>query len=243
MEYSDERHHLHVEINARDCTIPADERARMETALEELGDAVQDFPASQLWMNVIYHARSALFHVEFKLKLPGRTLFTGERGEVLDLAFERGLRKLLRRVETYKQHPDPEATEKLERHLALENEIVAPEDPDFGPLAMAVDNGDYRAFRMALALYEEWLRKRAGRWVQRYPDAEAQVGRALRLGDLVEEIYLNAFEEFPHRPTAIRFSEWLDSLVDPSLKILLRHPDRESENASFARTVRDMRVG
>jgi hypothetical protein len=58
------------------------------------------------------------------------------------------------------------------------------------------------------------------------------------LGDLVEEVYLNAFERFAERPTDVPLSGWLEGLIDPSLKALLRHPDEEHENASLARTVR-----
>jgi DNA-directed RNA polymerase specialized sigma24 family protein len=76
--------------------------------------------------------------------------------------------------------------------------------------------------------------------VQRYPHAQARVGDGLAIGDLVEEVYLNAFERFGQRPAGpVSFTEWLEGLIDPSLKALLRHPDRESENASMARTLRD----
>ncbi len=239
MRYSDDSTHLRVEIQSRGCVIPADEKARMEGLLGPLGEAVREFPASDLRINVLYHPHSAAYHVEFKLKLPGRTLFTGEWDAYLDSAFQRGLGKLVRRVEAHKERPDREAAEAAERRAALEREVIAPEDPDAGPLAEAVRSGDYRTFRTALAGYEEWLRKRVGRWVQRYPEAEAQVGRRLLLGDVVEEVYLNAFERFAGRPTDVPLSEWLDSLIDPSLQALLRHPDEEGESARLARTVRE----
>ena len=95
-----------------------------------------------------------------------------------------------------------------------------------------------RSIRVPREAWEEWLRKRVGRWVQRYPQAEARVGGSLRLGDLVEEVLLNGFERYTRRPTAVPFSEWLDSLIDPSLKALLRHPDDERENVNMARTLR-----
>jgi ribosome-associated translation inhibitor RaiA len=243
MQYSDDRHHLRIDIDVQACDIPDDERARMQTLLAPLGAAVQDFPASELGIKVIYHPRSQLYHVEFELRLPGQTLFTGEEDSYLDTAYQRGLRKLLRKVEAYKEHPDRRAVEVAGQRTALDRDVVAPEDPADGPLADAVRTGDYRTFRTALAGYEEWLRKRVGRWVQRDPEAEARVGRGLSIGDLVEEVYLNAFERFPERPTAIRLSEWLDRLIDPSLKALLRHPDEERENASMARTVREGSLG
>jgi ribosome-associated translation inhibitor RaiA len=239
MRFVDDRNHLRIEIDTKDCSIPEDERARMQTMLAPLGEVVHDFPASELWINVVNHPATQAYHIAFKMKVPGLTLFTSERDPYLDSALERGLRKLVRKVEDYKERPDRRAEELAQQRTALEREVMAPQDPQTGPLAAAVRQGDYRAFRTALATYEEWLRKRVGRWVQRYPQAQAQVGDGLLLGDLVEEVYLNAFERFAGRPTDVRLSQWLDGLIDPSLRALLRHPDEERQNASMARTVRE----
>jgi hypothetical protein len=119
--------------------------------------------------------------------------------------------------------------------------LIAPTDAESGVLGHAVQAGDYHAFRNALLGYEEWLRKRVGRWVQRYPEAEAQIGRGLAIGDIVEVVYLNAFEQYANRPKQVSLHEWIDGLIDPSLKTLMRHPDEESQAASFARTVRALR--
>jgi len=239
MRYSEDQYHLRVVMEGKGCVIPPDEKARMQGALGTLGEVVQDFPESELGVQVIHHPRSQAYHVEFKLALPGRTLFTGETDPYLDVAFQRGLRKLVRKAEAYRDNPNRNAAEAAQRRMSFDQEVVAPEDPDAGPLAEAVRAGDYRTFRTALASYEEWLRKRVGRWVQRYPEAQAQVGGALLIGDIIEEVYLNAFERFAQRPTDVRLTEWLDSLIDPSLKALLRHPDEEREAASLARTVRE----
>ena len=239
MQYSDDRYHLRVAINTNGCNIPPDERARLQTLLAPLGEAVQHFPASDLRLNVIYHPRSAVYYVEFKLTFPGGTLFTGERDPYLDSALQRGLRNLVRKVEASGSSPNGRATKQAERRLALEREVLAPEDSNAGPLAEVVRAGDYRAFRTALASYEEWLRQRVGRWVQRYPAAQARVAEGRFLGDLLEEVYLNAFERFTRRSPQVRLSEWLDGLIDPSLRALLRHPDQEHQNASLARTVRE----
>jgi hypothetical protein len=154
-------------------------------------------------------------------------------------ACELCVRDLVEQVGRYWQASDrPNGGER--QTARLNDEIVAPQDPADGALGRAVRNGDYRAFRLALATYEEWLRKRVGRWVQRYPEAQARVGRGLKLGDLVEAVYLNAFEGYPRRRPEVAFHQWLDELIDPSLKDLLRRPDGASENASMARTLRDL---
>lgn len=231
--------HLRIEIQAKGCDIPPDERARLQTSLAELADAVRDFPNPALWINIIYHSHSEVYHVEFKLKLPGRTIFTDEKDSYLDTALQRCVRKVIGKTEAYKEHPDREAMAVAERRDALNRKVIAPADPDGGPLAEAAEAGDYRAFRTALVRYEEWLRKRVGRLVQRRPEAQARLGKELLLGDIVEEVYLNAFERFTRRPTAVPLSEWLEGLIDPSISSLLRHPEEGAEAASLARTLRE----
>jgi len=234
--------HLDVEITSKACDIPTDERARLQPSLAALADAVKEFPNPALRIKAIYHPRSKVYHTEFKLNVPGRTLFTGEEDSYLDTALQRGTWKLLRKAEAYREHPDRETVATAEHRDALDREVVAPEDPDAGPLAAAVEAGDYRAFRTALVAYEDWLRKRVGRLVQRLPEAQARVGGELRLGDVVEEVYLNAFEQFTRRPTALRLGEWLENWIEPSIRALLRHPDEEAENAGMARTLREAPV-
>ncbi len=81
----------------------------------------------------------------------------------------------------------------------------------------AVRDGDYAAFRTATFVYEEPVRKRAGRWVERYPEAEAQIGKQLEIADIVEEVFLNAFEQYDRRPNGRRASAtgWRASSTRP----------------------------
>jgi hypothetical protein len=239
MQYTFDRGNLHVAFSAQGCDLPADERARLQAALAPLAEAVFGFPSPQLTFNVIFHPNSQVFHVEAKLKVPGRTLTSGDKDPYLDSALQRCLRKLVRRAEDYRDNPDRAAMQQAERREALDHDIVAPEDADGGPVAAAAAAGDYRAFRNALVRYEDWLRLRVGRWVERYPEVRARIGTDILIGDLVEEVYLNAFEGIARRPTDKRFSEWLDSLIDPSIKDMLHHPDDVREAASLARTLRE----
>jgi ribosome-associated translation inhibitor RaiA len=236
MQLTDNR--LRVIITPRDCDIPADERARVQGYFGRLAAALGDLPAADLDLTVVHHPKADAYHVEGKLRLPGRTLFSGAWDAYLDTALRSCTDKLVRRVEAYQDDPDREAIAAAERRGAIERDVVAPEDPDAGPIGEAARAGDYRGFRTALAGYEDWLRLRIGRWVQREPEAQARVGRELLIGDLVEEVYLTAFEQFTRRPTDVRLSTWLEGLIDPSMRNLLRHPDEGHENASMARTVR-----
>lgn len=239
MQYTDARYNLRVTIEPKECSIPQDELARMQGSLDPIGEVACDFPGAELSLQVIRHPRSSVYHVEARLKVPGRTFVSGDEDAYLDTAFQRCVRKLTEKVNQHRENPDRAAQERARRLERLNNDIVAPEDPADGPLGKAVTDGDYRAFRTALAGYEDWLRLRVGRWIQRYPEAEARVGDGLLIGDLVEEVYLNAFERFTARPRAVSLREWIDGLIDPSLKMLLKHPDEERQNASLARTLRE----
>ena len=99
-------------------------------------------------------------------------------------------------------------------------------------------SGDYESFRRALFVYEEPLRLSIGRWVQRYPEVNDRLGDKFGLPDILEEVFLNAFEQFDSRPKQVPLGEWLDNLIDPSLKQLLNSPDEELENISFVRSQR-----
>jgi hypothetical protein len=244
MQYTDERYRLRVEVTTRDCEVPADQRARLQRLLDPLGEVVRGFPRSELWLKLIHHEGNAAapYHVEAKLKLPGRTLFSGDWDAYLDTALQRCLSKLTRKAEAYRDDADRPAVEAARRRQAMDRNIVAaqePEDPDTGPLGRALANGDYKAFRTALAGYEDWLRLRIGRWVQRYPGAEERLGDELLIGDLVEEVYLNAFERFGQKAAEVSLRDWMEGLIDPSLRALLRNPAEGHENASMARTLRE----
>jgi hypothetical protein len=238
VQYTDDRHNLRVEISPRQFDLAPDELARMQQALGRVGEAVEGFASAELHVKLIRHPRGG-FHAEARLRLPGRSLFSGDWDDELAPAFDRCVRKLLSHVEGYREHPDAAAEERARRLAALNRDVVAPEDPAEGPLGEAARAGDYRAYRRALSGYEEWLRNRVGRWVQRYPEAQARVGDDLRIGDLVEEVFLTAFVRHERRPTVVPLHRWLDQLIDPSLRALLRHPDEAAENASLARTYRD----
>jgi len=86
-------------------------------------------------------------------------------------------------------------------------------------------------------VYDESLEKRVGRWIQRYPEIEGQLGEELTISEIVEEVYLNAFDQFATRPV-VRLGEWLESLIDPSVQLLLKQPDDEKANLSFIQSAK-----
>src|SRR5262245_66031509 len=87
MPGTDERP-LTVGINSKGCDVPADERDRMHARLAEVRRAVEGHGPARVWVNAVRYPRSQDYHVEAKLKLPRRTLFSGGRGPLLERAFQ-----------------------------------------------------------------------------------------------------------------------------------------------------------
>jgi ribosome-associated translation inhibitor RaiA len=238
MPFSDESQNLRIELDIKNCRFSPAELEKMERALDPLREPVRDFPVSDLYVTVAYHPRSLDFHVRSSLVLPGRTLFTGDRDEDPLSAWSRCVRKLLNKVTAYKERLSAKP-EKAKVREGTAQEVVPTREPDVETLDQAVRTGDYRSFREAMFVYEEPVQKRAGRWIERYPEFEIQLGAAFTIDDLVEEVFLNAFEWYDDRPRAVRLGEWLEQLIDPAVKTLLKDPDAEQENIDLVRTWRE----
>ena len=113
--------------------------------------------------------------------------------------------------------------------------------PDADAIAEAVEQLDYHAFRTAMGVYEEPLEKRVGRWIERYPGAEARLGDGLLISEIAEEVFLNAFDQFTHRPPSLRLGQSLENLIDPSIQVLLCN-EGEKENVSFIESAKKLGV-
>jgi hypothetical protein len=238
MRYSDDRTALNLEIEAKGFILPEDEKERVQGRLDEIGEAIGEYPVADLRIDLVFHEQSQVYHAKLALRVPGRTLLASAKHIYLDSAIQDGMRNLLAELETNRRRPEREVVDELRERQALDEAILPPGDPRSRVVADAARHGDYHTFRTALAGYEEWLRRRVGRWVQRYPTVDARIGGDILIGDLIEQVYLLAFERFAHRPTVVPLHEWLDALIDTAVKAVMRKTDEEHEVASMARTVR-----
>jgi len=184
---------------------------------------------------VEHNTRSNDFSVKITLILPGETLVGNDHDQFLLAAFDRCLIGLEENVRAYKdrlgQVPQRQKVEKG-THQDIETTVV----PDVARVEQAVRDGDYATFRTATLAYEESVRKRIGRWIERYPEVEARIDKGLKVADIVEEVFLAAFEGYDHRPIDIRFGDWLEALIDPAVKTLQNASDEELENINLVRT-------
>lgn len=230
---------LRVEIDTKGCEIPADVRNRIQPNLDGLELSLHGLPTSQLWLTVVFHSHSETFHAQAKLRLPGQTIITGDRNSHIDSAILQCLRNVLQRVESYKSHPDRSAIEDAERQEELANNVIAPVESDAGKFGDAYRTADYEAFRKAISDYERPLRMRVGRWIQRYPQLQANVGVTFEISDLLEELFLTAFDQYGHRPKQLSLYEWLVNLIDPAVKSFW-HKSEDREAVSYAQTLTEL---
>jgi ribosome-associated translation inhibitor RaiA len=242
MRYSEDTSALRIRLDVHQGTVSPGEFQKMKASLDSLQKAVEKFPISDLHVLVEHNERSNDYSVKTSLLLTGGTLVASEHAPQAFTAFEQCVNILLNQVKDYKNRlggvPERQKQEKG-THQALNPTV----DPDPTALAAAVAAADYNAFREATFGYEDAVRRRIGRWMERSPDTDAQIGRTVQIGDVVEEVFLMAFDRYEHRPKDVRFGDWLEGLIDPAVKQLLAHPDEELENVNMARTSRAAHAG
>lgn len=238
MALNDQLSHLRIETDPGKYRISAAEQAKMDGDLDKLRRLVATFPVAELKIELTQQEASRI-RAATSLRLPARTLFVADEDTFLHPAWERCIRRLIKKVEAYK--------EKLSNKPVYERQIegtlheVQPfQPPATEELQQTIERQDYPRFRVLLAVYDESLESRVGRWIQRYPAIEEQLGEDLTISEIVEEVYLNAFEQFAERPP-VRLGEWLESLIDPSIHLLLDHPDEEKANLSFIESAKAAR--
>jgi ribosome-associated translation inhibitor RaiA len=211
------------------------ERQMLEDNLDGLARQVEHFPVADLHVLIEGNARSNDVSVKLDLVLPGTTLVTNDHDAVLSAAFERCLGSLSHSVDAYKAKLDGESDrQKVEKGTL--HEIHPTRDVDLRAVESAVAAGDYAAFRAAMLPFEDAVQARAGRWVQRFPEYEARIGKDIKMSDVTEAIFLTAFDRYDERPEGVPLGEWLASLIDAAVRALMTHTDEELENINLTRT-------
>jgi len=215
---------------------PQDEQL-LRDKLDGIDRQVEHFPVADLHVLIEGNARSNGVSVKLSLILPGTTLVTTETDGVPQPAFERCLISLLGSLRAYKDQLG-QVSERQKVEKGTHQDLHPSVNVDMAAIDAAVEAGDYVSFRTATLPFEDLVEKRAGRWVQRYPDFEACIGKDVLLADVVEEVFLIAFDEYEERPHGVAFGDWLENLIDPAIKALQTRRDEELENISLARTAR-----
>lgn len=235
MKYSDQSYNIRIELDTENCEFSERQIAKLEETLSPVRELVKDFPVTDLYVTIQYYPPSHEYRVKTVFQLTGKGLATGDVEEDWHLAFRRCVRKLVHKVTAYKARlGSDEETAKHEK--GTRQDVIANQPVDTQALAEAVEQSDYAEFRTLLYPFEEPVRKRVGRWIQRYPQVEAQLGERFDLADIVEEVFLNAFERFDDHPREVPLGDWLENLIDPSVKLLSKDTDEELANISFARS-------
>lgn len=227
-------HGFRIEIDADGYRLTDGERTKMDTDLDTLRRAVHAFPISELKVELTVLNPSAV-RVATSLRLASRTLFAADQDMFLHPAWERCIRRLIQKVGAFKEKLANKSAYTKEAEGKLHS-VHPGSPPDLDAVRAAAEDQDYTAFRQALTSYDEAIEKRVGRWVQRYPEAEDLLGTDLTISEIVEEVYLNAFDRFDHRPSTV-LGEWFEGLIDESIRTLLAS-DAERENLRMIQSAR-----
>jgi ribosome-associated translation inhibitor RaiA len=236
MKYSDQSYNLRIELDTKQCELTPAEIEKIESALDILRQPIAKFPVSDLYLTIEHHPRSGTYRVKAALQLPGRGLATGGEHEHIFPAVQQCVWRLVQKVAAYEDRMEG-VEEKSKREEGKRHDVLPTQTVDSQAVEEAVSAGDYAQFRKLMYVYEEPLRNRIGRWIERYPEVAAQLREQVQLADIVEEVFLTAFDQYDDRPQAVPFSEWLESLIDPSVKLISNATDEELDNISFARTL------
>jgi ribosome-associated translation inhibitor RaiA len=242
MTISDQNYNLLVDLDMKHVELPAEELNKMETMLSPLGDMVRHFPVSKLHVLISYRPRTTDYAIRTSLILPGDTLVSSAHHAQAHAAFEHCINNLVRELQHYKDRLD-DAPERAKHLQGTHHDLLPTIPPDASAIDAAVRDGDYTAFRAAITGYDEPVRAQVGRWVERYPVVAARIGKDLHIDDIVEDVFLIAFEDYEHRPQEIRFGNWLGRHIDTAIKAMEAHPDAEMENINMVRLAREAESG
>jgi ribosome-associated translation inhibitor RaiA len=232
------RHKLQVHFDAHECQPTPKELAEMADHLDSLARQVGNFPVADARVLIEWNGRNNEYAVKLSLLLTGEAIITSDHDRALRAAFDRALASLEHAVRAYKDRLD-RIPERRRQETGPDLELAPATLPDAAALDAAVAAGDYPAYRAAVAPYEDALRLRVGRWVERYPAVQAMMGNGLEAVDVAEGVFLAGFEAHPHRQPDVRYGEWLESLIDPAVRAIEHNPAEEVENIRMARTACD----
>jgi ribosome-associated translation inhibitor RaiA len=229
------RHKLQVHFDCHECQPTQQELADMADDLDSLARQVGNFPLADVRVLIEWNARNREYAVKVTLLLTGEPIVTSDHDAVLHAAFERAVVSLEDAVRAYKERLD-RVPERRKQEAGTYQELAPSVVPDAAALDAAVAAADYPAYRLAIAPYEDALRTRVGRWVERYPAVQAMMGRGLETVDVAEGVFLAAFEAHAKRPDGLRYGDWLESLIDPTVHAIAHDPAGELENIRMARS-------
>jgi ribosome-associated translation inhibitor RaiA len=234
--FTGENERLNVKIDTHQCQLSAAELERVRADVTaSLARQVGHFPYSDVHVLVERNGRSNDYSVKTTLILSGSTLVANDHDPAMHAALERSLASLEENIRAYKERLG-QVPERQKQEKGTHQDLRPDLDPDAAALEAAASAEDYPAFRAAVYGFEEPLRKRAGRLLERHPQVAAQIGKGLEVADVVEGVFLRAFEGHARRPAGTRFGDWLEGLTEETLKALQAHKDRELDKINLARS-------
>ena len=226
---------LDADLDAENMTLSETEVSAIETEVDRLRPLVAEFPTKVLHVNLKYNDNSEDYEVRLALVLPGQTFATGGVTQSWHLGLETAVTKLIRRIKHYKE--DLEGITDRRHHAQDTDHAVEPtQQIDGNAVTEAVGSGNYGQYRRLMFPFESALRMRIGRWVERYPQVNQMIGDRIAIADIMEEVFMLAFDRHDQWTPGLMYGPWLETLVDPAVEAIANDPEGELQAIGFQRS-------
>lgn len=239
---------LRTHVETRHFSLRRSEIESLKDRVRPLTFATGGFAFADFHITMAFLLPGEEYHVKCRLCLPGRLLLSGEHDSVLLTPYDHCVHKLTKKAElesARRRGRRPSATEPLAGSAGGRPRPGAERHGEIAwvRLARAVGNDDAATFMEELSEFEALIRKRVRHWVHENVGNENVPGDRRVVKDLVEEVVLTAFERYETRPPSMRLEDWIEILIDPTLRSLLERADEPNKPEGYARSLREMSAG
>lgn len=226
MRYTRHQNRFRLNLDLQATELHGDDLAELEQILLPLEQWASGAPA-ELMMSIAPDEKDGGFQVKASLIVNGETLYVAEQTDGINEAVSRCVEQLGEQLRSQSASSD-QTPHHQRKPLAAD------------ALQTAVRAGDYSAFRKAVSVYEEPIRKKIELWAAEHPEILAQVGGHQPPADVLEEVFVRAFEHY-ERISHRHPGHWLDESFNAVVESLLHHAGTGKRNIGSTQTDRPQR--
>ncbi|KAA5546117.1 hypothetical protein FYK55_04265 [Roseiconus nitratireducens] len=199
-------------------TLSPEELAVVSSEINRVRPLVTERPEQLPHVSIRFDPDGEIYHVLIDTEVSGQSVHSRANDGQWQTALRTAIRKLVPRFEAAvesngtlgagRESSDEEAVGRARWAL------------DESALQRAVEQNNYAQFRAQLYPLEPHLHERIGREVRCDVMPDEAHADHLFMADIIEDLFLMAFEQFDQRPQDITFVQWLDSLIAPTIAFI-----------------------
>lgn len=228
-----------LQVDAENFQLSNDDLEQIRADCSDLDPLLVEFPTLRVLLNILHYERSNAYESKLSIVTPGQTISTRETAGSWNAAFNACLQKAHRRVKHYREIMQQQQAD-VPAYDAISGTVDPTQQLDGAVVSQAIESDDYLSFRKAMWPLEPALRRRVSEWLRRYPDLESMIladdDAAFSTADLVEEVFMLAFDQYGKWPREMFFGQWIETLIDPALENFANDPAGEAEKINYIRS-------